>query len=243
MHRYTRARIVFRISTLVFSVIAVACGTSNAMSDLSSRSSHAKTVGSENGHARATGKKSQPAAPWSASPWSARRVNKAEVPKELMQEWAKTSSEQKWCAPLTIHESSKRRDSNKEATPGKARGVALDGGWAIAFDRKNGPGINRAGQPCAQCGRGAYGVAGVAMEPAEVFETDRATHRVYDDGSRVSLDEENGVATAFITLPHLPCVYHVWSFLGSDHLSQLIDSARLVSLQENATERVASVRR
>ncbi|MBW2461594.1 MAG: hypothetical protein JRH11_08095 [Deltaproteobacteria bacterium] len=161
-----------------------------------------------------------------AAPWSAEPVATSDVPGALVRAWA-SAENREWCAPLTL------------GTAGRGvpvRRADYHGGWAVEFDKRGMPGVDRSGQACTDCGRGAYGIAGTAVmvdqeDPLEAEE------RTLADGSRVrietSVDEadlEEGAEGSVATLKirGQECVYQVWSFSGDAHLQELLEDLRFV---------------
>jgi hypothetical protein len=162
------------------------------------------------------------------APWQRERIAQTTVPAELVDAWQR-SDNRDWCAPVA-----------PQALAGSsARRADYEGGWAIEFDREGLPGVARNGQACESCGRGAFGVAGTAVRVDDEDPTE-AEERAFRDGSRVRLetqyDEESAESptanVATIKIAGQDCVYQVWSFVGEDHLEELIQTLRFV----NATE-------
>lgn len=158
-----------------------------------------------------------PAAPWASAPRVA-----DEVPAVLMA-WA-TAENRNWCAPLA-----------PPAIEGvSARASELDGGWIVEFDQPGQPGVGADGEACSDCGRGAFGIAGTSMGVDEMIESPRPS---YADGSATEMSPEDGsVISATIAVPGQGCVYQVWSFLGADHLEQMMSSLRFVETSQQTTQ-------
>ncbi len=158
-----------------------------------------------------------PAAPWASEP----RVG-SEVPAVVVA-WA-TAENRNWCAPM----------APPAADGVAARASELDGGWVVEFDQPGQPGVDANGEPCTDCGRGAFGIAGTSMGVDEMIETPRPS---FADGSAAELSPEDGsVVSATIAVPGQGCVYQVWSFLGSDHLEQMMGTLRFVNTSEQTTQ-------
>lgn len=167
------------------------------------------------------------------APWAADEIASADAPAQLVTAW--TAAENRgYCAPLL------------PATFGvdavTARSTELHGGWAVEFDSTGMPGIRENGNTCTRCGRGVFGVAGTGMSPADMVEmdADAAPTPTFNDGSTADVLEEGGVASATITVQGQGCVYQVWSFLGEEHLQQLVDQLRFVTIDVAGDSAVAA---
>jgi len=169
-----------------------------------------------------------PAAPWSAAP-----LTRGEVPGALLSAWADAENRAS-CAPIAPAALGAAHDADARVS------AIVEGGWAVEFDRRGMPGMREDGESCARCGRGVFGVAGTSMSPDEVDgegEVGRAIDR-FADGSRVAMDlpvEGESVAAATITLGDQGCVYQVWSFLGEEHLLELVGGLRRVDVARSTT--------
>ncbi len=156
-----------------------------------------------------------PPAPWSAAPHAAE-----EVPAIVMA-WA-SAENRTWCAPLA---------PTTDAAI-SARVSDLDGGWLVEFDQAGMPGVATSGEPCENCGRGVFGIAGTSMGVDEMLEQPTPS---YADGSATEVTPgEDNVAAATIAVPGQGCVYQVWSFLGSEHLESVLDDLRFVATDDAA---------
>jgi hypothetical protein len=156
-------------------------------------------------------------------PWAAKALSSAHVPRELLRAWH-AADNRHWCAPMM---------------PELVRGVAvrdmpLDGGWAVVFDAPGGAGITADGDGCDRCGTSSFGIAGTAATPEDWRELGSAhLEPRFRDGSMVELeagDGQGGALTATIVASGQGCVYQVWTFLGEDHLSDLVGGLRMVSV-------------
>lgn len=165
-----------------------------------------------------------PEAPWSG----------ALVPADNLPEAVATALEgaenRSWCAPMV------------PASAGEpARAATLAGGWSLEFDQRGAPGVRANGSSCARCGRASFGVAGTSMGTDEAVDFDAdAPVAMFNDGSTQDVVAEEGVASATLTVGGQGCVYQVWSFLGEDHLSSLLEELRFVELETPAGSAVAS---
>ena len=162
------------------------------------------------------------------APWSALPLPQSALPQHLIEDWA-AADNQTWCAVLYP------ADPTALSANGTSRSADFSGGWAVAWDLPGGPGRDTSGAYCANCGRGAYGVAGPdltgATDDVGVWP-DRIT---WDDGSRAGyglegLDQSGSGAPvlSYLLVDGQGCLYNVWSFLGEEHLLTLLDSLRFV---------------
>lgn len=156
------------------------------------------------------------------APWASTALVADEVPAVVVA-WAMAEN-RNWCAPMA-----------PPAIEGvAARASELDGGWIVEFDQPGQPGVDAEGEACADCGRGVFGIAGTSMGVDEMIESPRPS---YADGSATEMSPEDGsVVSATIAVPGQGCVYQVWSFLGADHLEQMMSSLRFVDTSNSATQ-------
>ncbi|MFW6051997.1 MAG: hypothetical protein ACODAU_12545 [Myxococcota bacterium] len=159
------------------------------------------------------------------APWSGELLADGEAPEELVGAWRAAGNRGR-CAPMA---------------PALVRGVAaravpLDGGWAVAFDAPGRRGVMPDGHPCRRCGTGAYGIAGTAATADEWRDLGPANlEPTFRDGSLAELrvhEEDTGAATATLAVAGQRCVYQVWSFLGEDHLRDLLSGLRFVAVRD-----------
>jgi hypothetical protein len=165
---------------------------------------------------------SLPAPPWADAP-----ISMSEAPSTLVAAWERAENRD-WCAPIVPRHFG-------AAEGARARASNLEGGWAVEFDLRGMRGVARDGTVCDRCGRGVFGVAGTSMTPDEIVSPDsEAILPVpsFADGSHAEfeLDETEQVAAATITLSGQGCVYQVWTFLGREHLDQLVAELRRVAV-------------
>lgn len=175
---------------------------------------------------------SLPTAPWAEEP-----IAPAGVAAMVVRAWQDAENKTE-CAPVAPR-------ALGAGDGARARRTSLDGGWAVEFDRAGAPGLRRDGRPCESCGRGAFGIAGTAMTPDETVDVDtlRAPEPMFNDGSRADLtmaSASSDASAATITISGQNCVYQVWSFLGQEHLQQLVDELRFVDV-EQTDRRVAEL--
>lgn len=164
-----------------------------------------------------------PAAPWAEAPLVAQTV-----PAPIVSAWEHAENRAQ-CAPLAPT----ALGAGEGARP---RVGELEGGWAVEFDRRGLPGIGRDGELCARCGRGVFGIAGTNLIPEDLVTEDSDADLPapsFADGSHLSVEppaSDEDVAAAVITVRGQGCVYQVWSFLGEEHVRELVGSLRLVDV-------------
>jgi len=233
MHGTTRKTNTVHISASLLGALAVfACGCSAATAS----SSHT-TLGSRQGVAVAAAR--APVTDAAASdeeraqidpallatlptpPWSSDRLPSRAAPRPLLRVW-RHADNRAWCAPLA------------PATLGAggegahARAASFDGGWAVEFDKQGTPGIDARGNLCESCGRATFGIAGTGLTPEEV--DDARPEPRWADGSRARVEVAEGSSgrVATLVVEGQGCVYQVWSFLGEEHLNELVTQLRFV---------------
>jgi hypothetical protein len=163
------------------------------------------------------------------APWVGAPLPTEAVPNLVVARWT-AATNRAWCSMLF-----------PEAPVGLApdatlRSADFGGGWGLAWDLPDGPGRSPSGEYCADCGRGAFGVAGVGLAAAGVDLGIWDERLTWDDGSEAGYGPEGTAADALPGAPHLAsvvvsgqgCLYNVWSFLGEGHLRSLIDQLRFV---------------
>jgi hypothetical protein len=152
-------------------------------------------------------------------PWAGEPLAAADVPRVYLDEHRKADN--RGTCPLLV-----ATDVEAGAKPRRAN---FHGGWAVAYDKKGAPGTRPSGEPCASCGRSAFGVAGAGVEKGG--GPDWPKQIVWSDGSRVGYGDEGGQGpqqVAFLERADAGCLYNVWSSLGEQHLVHLIQSLRRV---------------
>jgi hypothetical protein len=160
-----------------------------------------------------------------ASPWSDAPVASESVPAPILRAWAGADNRTQ-CAPLAPL----RLGAGEGA---RARVSDLEGGWAVEFDHRGMPGLDASGEPCEQCGRAVFGLAGTNLAPEDLSSEEGASAPSFADGSRLLVEppaEGEQVASASLTVRGQGCVYQVWSFLGEEHVRELVSALRLVSV-------------
>jgi hypothetical protein len=164
-----------------------------------------------------------PADPPQAAPWSGERLPARAAPRPLLSAWQRADN-RAWCAPLAP---STLGGVGAGARP---RQSAFAGGWAVEFDKQGAPGVTGRGEACATCGRGSFGIAGTSLTADGADELIGAGARPFTDGGRIAIQDpgEEPVAVATLVVGGQDCVYQVWSFLGREHLDELVAGLRLV---------------
>jgi hypothetical protein len=162
-----------------------------------------------------------------APPWVREaRLGSSEVPEALIGGW-RLAENREGCAPLSFHRSSIPADAT-------ARPATFAGGWGVAFDRTSGPGLAPSGEPCANCGRSSFGIAGTGARPASgTYQW--PNRREWSDGSSAGWGREGGSGEnflAYVEVAGQSCLYNLWSRRSVSHLEELIESLRMVDTQE-----------
>lgn len=164
-----------------------------------------------------------PPAPWADAP-----LTPDVVPAPILSAWERAENRGQ-CAPLAPRELGAGEGA-------RARVSQLEGGWAVEFDHRGMPGLGRDGQTCERCGRGVFGIAGTNLTPSDLVSEESeadAPPASFADGSHVEVEapaEGEQVAAATLTVRGQGCVYQVWSFLGEEHVRELVSSLRLVEV-------------
>jgi hypothetical protein len=162
------------------------------------------------------------------APWSVAPVQQSAVPQHLIADWAGAENHT-WCSVLFPG------DLNQLADGATSRSAYFGGGWAVAWDLPEGPGRSANDGYCADCGRSAFGVAGAGMTGTVDDLAIWPNQLAWEDGSRAGYGleglEEPGSGAPFlgyVIVDGQGCLYNVWSFLGENHLQQLLESLRFV---------------
>ena len=163
-----------------------------------------------------------------ASPWSVPPLPSEAVPSILKPAWD-SAGNKSFCAALYP---ANANDLGADAVV-RTADFGSDA-WALAWDRPEGHGRTADEGYCEDCGRSAFGVAGTSLSADESTAVwpDRIE---WSDGSVAGYGLE-GLADpgsgaphlAYLTIPGQGCQYNVWSFLGEDHLLQLLNELRYV---------------
>ncbi|MGQ0847595.1 MAG: hypothetical protein ACT4OP_00480 [Actinomycetota bacterium] len=128
---------------------------------------------------------------------------------------------------------------------GQPRAATFSGGWAVAWDAPDGPGMAADGTYCENCGRSAVGVAGAGV-PADQSAV-RAWPDVieWSDGSMVGYgiegelsdlpvtnpvtgDAASPTRLAYLVVAGEECLYNVWSRRSEAELLDVIGRLRFV---------------
>jgi hypothetical protein len=172
------------------------------------------------------------------APWAETHLSTDVVPASIVSAW-QNADNRRSCAPIAPIALGAGEGAN-------ARVSDFDGGWAVEFDQRGMPGIARNGEPCERCGRGVFGIAGTNMTPADLVSEDSpldVPEPSFADGSHITLEppaDGEPVAAATLTVFGQGCVYQVWSFLGEDHVRELVSGLRIVDVPSIPTEHVAA---
>jgi hypothetical protein len=163
--------------------------------------------------------------PVSPPPWAGPPLAAADVPRVFRDEHRKAANRE--TCPLLV--------PTEVEAGARPRRASFHGGWAVAYDKKGAPGSRPSGEPCASCGRSAFGVAGTGSEKGGGPEW--PGNIVWSDGSRAGYGLEGGQGPrmlAFVERADAGCLYNVWSALGEEHLVALIESLRSVEQADQA---------
>ena len=97
----------------------------------------------------------------------------------------------------------------------------------VVWDNPDGPGHDRRGDPCPDCGRGVVGLGtwqgyGDVVGPATI---------AWDDGSFANIATLPSVygVSARIQPAGADCMYQLWSHVGVEHVEYLIGRLRQVT--------------
>ena len=164
------------------------------------------------------GQSDLPQAPWRSDP-----IARTDVPAVYLEQWEKAENRDD-CAPLIL---ASLGEGMENATP---RAATFSGGWAVAYDAPGARGMTSAGRVCADCGRGAFGIAGTGTTPEGSYEG-WPHWKNWRDGSRAGYGPEGGTGPrdlAYVTVRGQGCLYNVWSFAGQEHLEHLLENLRTV---------------
>jgi hypothetical protein len=118
------------------------------------------------------------------------------------------------------------------------------GGWAVAWDAPDGPGMSADGVFCPDCGRSAVGVAGTGAAVDETVIRSWPNVIEWNDGSVVGYGVEGSIASeiddaattsvdsptmlAFLAVTGQECLYNVWSRRSEAELVDVINRLRFV---------------
>ncbi len=231
---------------VVLSLSVMACGGAGreAQGPVLALASLPTTMADDQGEGVATAQQldapeAQPALDTSAlpaPPWSEEPIGSDVAPSPILSAWTRAENRAE-CAPMAPR-------ALGAGEGARARVADLEGGWAVEFDRRGMPGLGRDGQTCARCGHGVFGIAGTSLTPEDLAAESEADAPAptFADGSSLSIEppaEGEQVAAATFTVRGQGCVYQVWSFLGEEHVRELVSSLRIVEVAPRPA-RVAS---
>lgn len=165
-----------------------------------------------------------------APPWSADPLAESQVPAVLVTEWSRAENKSS-CAALAPD------TLGTEGSGATARRAAFSGGWAVAWDKAGLPGTAASGDPCTNCGRSAFGVAGTGLtgdtpDQVKALTNNWPNSRDWSDGSRAGYGPEGGTGPrrlAQLYVQGQACLYNVWSSVSQGHLELLLDHLRFVN--------------
>ncbi|CAN5123952.1 hypothetical protein BH18ACT5_BH18ACT5_11630 [soil metagenome] len=176
----------------------------------------------------ATGAGSEPA------PWGNPALLQTAAPPVLAGEW-ETADNSSSCAALAPE------GGIAGAAP---RAATFSGGWAVAWDAPDGPGMAADGTFCENCGRSAVGVAGAGVGAEESVIRSWPNVIEFDDGSIVGYGIEGGgnlvvddpatggvdspTQLAFLSVTGQDCLYNIWSRRSEEELLDVIERLRFV---------------
>lgn len=168
------------------------------------------------------------------APWSSGLLPQSAVPQHLIEDWARAEN-RTWCSALYP---ATPLDLGAEDAGWSAE---FAGGWAITWDSPSGPGRSSDGGYCPDCGREAFGVAGAGITGTADSLSIWPKQIDWPDGSRAGYGVEGGQAPgsgapflAYLLVEGQGCLYNVWSFVGEEHLLDLLTSLRFVEEMQAA---------
>lgn len=224
------------VALLVSALAALGCGGEDPASTESPTASAtpsgepSATASAATPSPSATAHGASPAPPGlTAPPWSAAPLAQIQVPAVLVTEWSRAENKSSCAAlaPDTLGE---------EGSGATARRASFSGGWAVAWDKAGLPGTAAGGDPCINCGRSAFGVAGTGLtgdtpDQVKAFTNKWPNSREWSDGSRAGYGPEGGTGPRLLAQLYVQgqaCLYNVWSSVSQSHLELLLDHLRFV---------------
>ena len=219
------------IIVAVFSTLLAACGAPAETTDQPDTGTAAAAESTTTSTAPATTTSTTIAPPGAQDlepGWVGPQLLQNDVPRVLAQQW-EAAENRSWCSALYP------ADTTGLGPGAEIRSANFGGGWGVAWDLPDGPGRLPSGEYCADCGRGAYGVAGTGGlawgDEAERWPTTAEM----SDGSKVgygfegdSSPDSGAPLLAYLLVKDEGCNYNVWSFLGEQHLLDLLGQLRMV---------------
>lgn len=168
------------------------------------------------------------------SPWSGAPLASDQVPAAFDTAWS-AADNQATCAVLA---------PLGGVSGTEARVANFAGGWGVAFDAPNGPGMSADGTFCEDCGRSAVGVAGTGVTADETIIRSWPNLIEYTDGSLVGYGPEGSISggieapltvdgdsptqLAYVAIESQGCLYNVWSRRSEAELIAVVQSLRFV---------------
>lgn len=176
--------------------------------------------------------------PLPEAPWSAAAIAASEAPEVLSAQWAAADNKATCAAlsPVGVE------GLEPDATP---RAATFAGGWGVAWDRPDGPGMRADGTFCEDCGRSAFGVAGAGVDVDQVAVRAWPDVIEWADGSIAGYGNEGfasdqpvtdpvtqgaGSPTklAYLAVAGQGCLYNLWSRTSEEELLELMGRLRFV---------------
>jgi hypothetical protein len=213
---------------LALGVAVMACGESAAPTTSTATSTTVAPVTTTAAASTTTVALAEP--PWAAAP-----LGQGQVPSVLVEQWGRAENRET-CAALAP------LGGVEGATP---RGANFAGGWAVAWDAPDGPGMRADGTFCEDCGRSAVGVAGTGTAVEESLIRSWPDVIEWSDGSLSGYGNEGQMSDlpvtdpvtagavsptklAYLAVAGQECLYNVWSRRGEAELLDLIERLRFV---------------
>lgn len=167
-----------------------------------------------------------------SAPWSSEPLSASEVDEVLRMVWTQADNNL-WCSLLAPASTG---PEGEDATT-RAANFGSDS-WAVAWDLLDGPGMQGDSSQCGNCGRSAFGIAGVGLVPSGHDFSQRQHVISWADGSTAGYgpgqpasEDEPALGHRYsgeIAVVGQACLYQVWSNLGEDHLQFLLAQLRFV---------------
>ena len=158
------------------------------------------------------------------------------MPQVLISEWSEADNRSS-CAALAAS------SGIADATP---RAATFSGGWALAWDAPDGPGMAADGSFCEDCGRSAVGIAGAGVGAEEAVIRSWPNVIEWADGSLAGYGEEGSLGgaevvtdpqtsgadsptqLAYLAVAGQGCLYNIWSRRSESELIDVINRLRFV---------------
>ena len=154
------------------------------------------------------------------APWASAPLELSALPEVYRLEWAE-AGQPDTCPFLAF------AGLGPEAEAASIRRAEHDREMLVVWDNPDGPGHDRRGDPCPDCGRGVVGLGtwqgyGDVVGPATI---------AWDDGSFANIATLPSVygVSARIQPAGADCMYQLWSHIGVEHVEYLIGRLRQVT--------------